>query len=95
MSCNHTNDSYARYCTTCGESLERLTCRCGTANNLTSEFCWMCGQSLKQNKKSNSSFSHKYHLREFLLDAELQAEEVSETITMSQEDIEKLLQGGN
>ncbi len=48
MTCSHKNESFHRFCTTCGSKLERHICSCGAANLTTAEFCGVCGSDLNQ-----------------------------------------------
>lgn len=46
MSCTHTNPPGQAFCSTCGESLPHVRCRCGSIASITADFCGRCGAAL-------------------------------------------------
>ena len=46
MKCGHANPTEAKFCSTCGVSMERTLCGCGAAVDQKSTYCGQCGQAV-------------------------------------------------
>lgn len=91
MSCHHSNPEHHKYCSTCGEQLQKIMCGCGNANSLHAKFCGLCGQDLAAKKVHATSFDpQKIRLKDLILSKPNTADTVdSDSKAMTQTDIER------
>jgi len=69
VSCSHSNPSFTKFCTTCGEKLDVLECRCGAVSASNAIFCYACGQNLQLNSSNNlrqADSANKISLKAFI-----------------------------
>lgn len=97
MSCNHANPPEYLFCGTCGEALNRVRCRCGSAVAAGDSFCGRCGASVAEIETGDGSPAVADDLR---LDLEKLAKlaaqekqflETTDKARVTQDDIRKLL----
>ena len=95
MPCNHENESFSKFCTTCGESIERQMCHCGGFNLLQNIFCFQCGVNLASLHEKND-FREKSQLKKIMLKDLLHGglgeedDSQNDSQTISQDDIDNI-----
>jgi len=96
MTCSHTNQDFHRFCTTCGEKLDRVMChQCSAVNLVSAQFCYMCGCEIQVNTVSvrADGSQTKMRLKEIV---DVALGDVDETLgdaaNVSQKDIELLFE---
>ena len=97
MTCTHPNPAGYLFCSTCGEKLDPLRCRCDFVAAAGDVFCGRCGTNLAElaTGKGEGAITadHRYDLLRLTQQAaqEKQFLESTEKVRVTQDDIRKLL----
>lgn len=98
MACGHSNPTNYAFCATCGSSLQRLRCQCGSVAASDDVYCGQCGANLVEARgvvrgsAVSAAVEARYDLDEMLRSTAAESNRTSRAgAHLSQNDIQEML----